>query len=135
MISTASKMIYSFLIILVAAGVMGAPTKEAVLGPEPSVKQSTSQADLDQFFKDQQHLVINPYTQIGEKDDTLSSLFGRPNIVSILGQLPQNNQADESLDLASTINQFNLPLTNPFSLVSATGFFNQILCLVRSCRN
>lgn len=113
------------LILALVGHTLCAPTKEVDLETGLTVKKTPAQEDLDQFFKDQAHLANTSDEK--KEDDETSGLFGRPVIVGFIGQTgSQLSQVTDTLDLASIINQFNLPNVNSAMIVAPLNVFSQI---------
>lgn len=101
-------------VILAYTVVSGAPTKEVYLESNLTVdqankqRQTSSQIDLDQFFKDQAHLL---------NDLPTDNMVGQPSVSGIMNQLPFGStmeQLNQLYQLLMVINQLN-----PSSLISS----------------
>lgn len=92
-----------FLVCLSGLKAFGAPTKEANLDSELSVKSDPTKADVDQFHKDQPHLI--PGTPDLKEDGKSSNTIGWPD----LSRLPGLTQISGQLDPGSYVSQLNLP--------------------------
>lgn len=121
--SPKSSILLAFLCLATVASVVcGAPTKEAQLESDLTSKEEpislklTSQADLDQFFKDQAHLFDSA------KQDT--GLLGQPaNVGGILDQIPLSQvlpQFNQITTMLSILNQLSLgSLIDPTALINS----------------
>lgn len=104
-----------------------APTKEVYLEADSkTVKTGPSQEDLDQFFKDQSHLLEE------KQDDGTVGTFGQP-LSDALNQLPAGSLS-QFYQLFTILNQLGLPtMLDPTAIgqALASNLLSQLIDVLR----